>query len=85
MVDFTLHPGSAIYLFGTANASYDVILDDATESFPSANGLMYSKEALIDENHSGARAIIILLRWANFASDSQSRFKSIKCNPGVGL
>ncbi|KAJ7489165.1 hypothetical protein FB451DRAFT_1125416 [Mycena latifolia] len=44
--------GSAIYLYGTANASYEVTLDNAVESFSSANGLMYSKEGLIEENHS---------------------------------
>ncbi|KAJ6598214.1 hypothetical protein DFH09DRAFT_55045 [Mycena vulgaris] len=43
--------GNAIYLYGTANTSYDVILDGSIQSFSGANGLMYSNEGLIEENH----------------------------------
>ncbi|KAJ7312929.1 hypothetical protein DFH08DRAFT_896216 [Mycena albidolilacea] len=43
--------GSAVYLHGTANASYEVTLDDNIQSFSGAVDLLYSNEGLIEENH----------------------------------
>ncbi|KAJ7843099.1 hypothetical protein B0H14DRAFT_2779435 [Mycena olivaceomarginata] len=43
--------GSAVYLHGTANASYEVTLDDNVQSFSGAADLLYSNEGLIEENH----------------------------------
>ncbi|KAJ7705610.1 hypothetical protein B0H17DRAFT_672082 [Mycena rosella] len=44
--------GSAIYLYGTSNASYEVIFDDTPHSFPSGDDVIYSAEGLLEENHS---------------------------------
>ncbi|KAF7369212.1 hypothetical protein MVEN_00248800 [Mycena venus] len=44
--------GSAVYLYGTVNASYEVILDEDARSFDGATGVLYSNQALIEENHS---------------------------------
>ncbi|KAJ7182840.1 hypothetical protein C8R43DRAFT_1054843, partial [Mycena crocata] len=44
--------GSAVYLYGTANASYDVTLDNALQSPSPTDGLLYSIDGLMEENHS---------------------------------
>ncbi|KAJ7040975.1 hypothetical protein C8F04DRAFT_1081231 [Mycena alexandri] len=44
--------GSAVYLYGTANTSYDVVLDDKLQSFSGRDGLLYSSENLAEKNHS---------------------------------
>ncbi|KAJ7097600.1 hypothetical protein C8R44DRAFT_748331 [Mycena epipterygia] len=44
--------GSSVYLYGTANSTYEVTFDDVVESFSPTNFLLYSKEGLIEENHS---------------------------------
>ncbi|KAJ7444553.1 hypothetical protein B0H11DRAFT_437894 [Mycena galericulata] len=43
--------GTAVYLYGSANASYDVTLDNTVHSFSPFNGLLYSNDGLIAENH----------------------------------
>ncbi|KAJ6551179.1 hypothetical protein B0H19DRAFT_163324 [Mycena capillaripes] len=43
--------GSAIYLYGNSNASYEVVVDNDVESFSGATGLLYSNAGLIEENH----------------------------------
>ncbi|KAJ6618194.1 hypothetical protein B0H10DRAFT_1268239 [Mycena sp. CBHHK59/15] len=43
--------GSAIYLYGAANGSYDVSLDNAVRSFPPTTELLYSKDGLTEETH----------------------------------
>ncbi|KAJ7472448.1 hypothetical protein B0H11DRAFT_2039051 [Mycena galericulata] len=43
--------GTAVYLYGSANASYDVTLDNIVHSFSPNTGLLYSNEGLIDDNH----------------------------------
>jgi len=44
--------GSAVYLYGAANASYEVTLDsDGVQSFSGATDLLYSNEGLIEGNH----------------------------------
>ncbi|KAK7023138.1 hypothetical protein R3P38DRAFT_2957713 [Favolaschia claudopus] len=43
--------GSAVYLYGTMNASYEVILDNDVESFIGNTGLIYSKQDLVEQSH----------------------------------
>ncbi|KAJ7240854.1 hypothetical protein B0H12DRAFT_1134292 [Mycena haematopus] len=44
--------GSAVYLYGTVNASYEVILDENVLLFEGATGVLYSNQNLIEESHS---------------------------------
>ncbi|KAJ7779190.1 hypothetical protein B0H16DRAFT_808419 [Mycena metata] len=46
--------GSALYLYGIANASYNVVLDEKSQSFSGRDGLLYSVENLAEKNHSVA-------------------------------
>ncbi|KAJ6498542.1 hypothetical protein C8R47DRAFT_1068816 [Mycena vitilis] len=44
--------GTDVYLYGTANGSYQVVLDDSTQSFSEATtDLLYSSQALVEESH----------------------------------
>ncbi|KAJ7220698.1 hypothetical protein GGX14DRAFT_515053, partial [Mycena pura] len=44
--------GSAVYLFGTSNSSYEVTLDNTVNSLAPTDGLLYSNEGLIEGTHS---------------------------------
>ncbi|KAJ6582160.1 hypothetical protein B0H19DRAFT_1061606 [Mycena capillaripes] len=45
--------GNALYLYGIANASFEVVLDNITESFSGTAGadLLFSKEGMVEKNH----------------------------------
>ncbi|KAF7377456.1 hypothetical protein MSAN_00167400 [Mycena sanguinolenta] len=43
--------GSAVYLFGSVNASYEVILDENVQLLGSETGVLYSNQDLIEESH----------------------------------
>ncbi|KAJ7845563.1 hypothetical protein B0H13DRAFT_1463286, partial [Mycena leptocephala] len=51
--------GSALYLYGTANASYEVTFDNSTQSFSgtTAADLLYLKEGLVEKNHTAMSAV----------------------------
>ncbi|KAJ7176804.1 hypothetical protein C8R46DRAFT_1346756 [Mycena filopes] len=46
--------GSAVHLYGTANASYSVLLDDNLQSFSGRDGLLYSSVNLAENYHTVA-------------------------------
>ncbi|KAJ6482526.1 hypothetical protein C8R45DRAFT_1001750 [Mycena sanguinolenta] len=43
--------GSAVYLYGSVNASYEVILDESVQLLGGETGVLYSTQDLIEESH----------------------------------
>lgn len=41
-------------MYGQTNGSYDVTLDNTIHSFSPTDGLLYSNDGLIEENHVGS-------------------------------
>ncbi|KAJ7911620.1 hypothetical protein B0H13DRAFT_2008975 [Mycena leptocephala] len=70
--------GSAIYLYGTANASYEVVLDDAAQSLSATTDLLYSSDGLIEEHH------VVTLRARPSSTTQQLGFSHavVSASPG---